>query len=443
MASRHQNLRAWVLDLWAWFLRAILTGRLREHVSATTAPAPVTPEPIAPSVPPPEPVLSAPAQQDTTRPVPVLPARIRPPRPRRPRPPLEDEEEGLQWRFQSVILDRLEEYFHCLDRLRRHDRQAYRVFSRLGFTIVPDRWVGPTDTFTGPRPTLGGFLFPKGALGPDHAERCRHYVTHDDWEKSVYPSFVYFKKIRRPFGVQAWRGDVYQLTQLLDDRVRTDSGWVERPLAAVAECHIGLREDGSMTLLRERKQQIVTVPGGRRGQMIEGTRTVWQTPRWIHERGTCPHCPDTGPEDPVKSICNQLMMALATHTGALNRIVVRAKCAGRVAAFGIDLPRAPRFFRDRDATALARDGRRKRIFHFVRRHARQLPAGAVADVREHYRGIRSFDWNGYGIHIVLPANTPVYGMDVQTYDQRTMPPHIGVTVPESEVVRQLETIVSA
>jgi hypothetical protein len=345
-----------------------------------------------------------------------------------------------------VILDRLEEYFHCMKRLRRHDRNAYRTFSRLGFTVLPDRFAPRMATVTGARPTMGGYLFPKGALGPEHHPNCRHHVSSEEMERSVYPSFVYFRKIQHPYGVQYWRGDVYELTQLYDDRVRVGATWVARTTAAVGVCHFGLGDDGTVTLLRERRSESVWVPGGRRGRMIEGSRTVWRTPRWIEERvQPCVHCPvsEEGPQrDPVQEACETLTQALATHTEALSRIVVRVKHDGCVAAFGIELLRAPRFFRDREATALARDGRRKRIFHFVRRHARQVAADRQTFVREHYRGIRTFDWNGYGIHIVLPANAPVYGLDIQTYDPRTQP--LGVaTVPESTMVDLLERRVSA
>ena len=42
------------------------------------------------------------------------------------------------WHFKSAILDRLDEYFVCFRRLKRHDRDAYDLFARMGLAIPAD-----------------------------------------------------------------------------------------------------------------------------------------------------------------------------------------------------------------------------------------------------------------------------------------------------------------
>lgn len=64
---------------------------------------------------------------------------------------------------------------------------------------------------------------------------------------------------------------------------------------------------------------------------------------------------------------------------------------------------AVQFFKDRDIE----DGehrRRRPIFHIVSGHERILPSGRVTEVREHYRGNRVFDWNGYNVLITVPGH---------------------------------------
>lgn len=75
------------------------------------------------------------------------------------------------------------------------------------------------------------------------------------------------------------------------------------------------------------------------------------------------------------------------------------------------------FFKDRDKTAIASDGKRKRIVHFVREHRRSN--GQM--VKEHLRGIRRFIWHGYEISIIIPQfHLTAYGFDVPAVDEEDM-----------------------
>jgi hypothetical protein len=122
----------------------------------------------------------------------------------------------------------------------------------------------------------------------------------------------------------------------------------------------------------------------------------WRLPQWVLEVA------DLKKKTPDEWAGGLLRMALATYVEATERIIIRVKKQTDVAAFGIELKRASYFFRDREARALAADGKRKRIFHSVIRHSRRISETHWTDVRAHFRGLRDFDWNGYAVHIVFP-----------------------------------------
>jgi hypothetical protein len=98
-------------------------------------------------------------------------------------------------------------------------------------------------------------------------------------------------------------------------------------------------------------------------------------------------------------------MAFLSYLGATQRILIRVQRERAVATFGIALARAKYFFADRSPADA--EHRRQRIFHSVIEHERRLPNGQTTLVRHHYRGVRRFNWQGYAIHIVLPANSSV------------------------------------
>jgi len=310
----------------------------------------------------------------------------------------------LAWHFRATILDRLEEYFVCLRRLKRKDPEAYRTFARLGFAVPPDHWANPDyqDNHVkalARRVTLGGCSVPRDA------EDKRGYII---------PSFIYFRKLRTGSaafsGVQAWGGDIYQLNALYDDR-DSSRHWLSN-MAYLGTCHLGIAADGAIELLRQQRvvRQVITPKrkrkGARQPAYIEVSTRQWEYPDWAVDAAA------ERQMDPGQWTRNMLVLALVTYTASLDQIIIRARRNGCTAAFGIELPRAKYFFRDRDKhTALAADGRRKRIFHSVVAHKRELATGRVTDVKSHYRGLRSFDWQGHAIRIVFPDHTPLVRFD--------------------------------
>lgn len=59
------------------------------------------------------------------------------------------------------------------------------------------------------------------------------------------------------------------------------------------------------------------------------------------------------------------------------------------------------YFKDRDRTAFAPNGTKKKIIHYVHEHKR-IVSGKETTVREHIRGLRRFSWNGYECAVTAP-----------------------------------------
>jgi hypothetical protein len=364
------------------------------------------------------------------RPEPLQLARLAPPRPvpvvltatapalavaPDPEPPARDPEPPLRrqfvhdtgplqvhWHFKTAILDRLDEYFVCLQRLRRHDRDSYALFSQVGLAIPADcylNWENPNKAawaLSSPeRPGHGGILL--GGVDSDRA--------------FMYPSLIYFRKIRYPVGVERAHGDVYELTALYDNR-QAAYRWTA-DFAAPLRCHFVVERDHTVRLLREHccVERVIERHSGRQRERFTLTAHRWQVPEWTQWMAE-----DHGGRDVPRML---FIMALGTYQEAIQRIVVRVRRGEMVAAFGIDLPRAKYFFADR-ALDVARDGRRKRIFHAVVEHDRQVRTKTTR-VRAHYRGSRHFEWQGSHIDITYPGRERLMRLPFASRDLATVP----------------------
>lgn len=300
-----------------------------------------------------------------------------------------EEVDSARWHFRGLLLDRLDEYFFCMRQLRSRDPGAYAMFSRVGFTIPADVLANPgTGPLETPSFAFGGILY-----------------TANEWvtSKWIYPSFLYFHKIKAPSRVEAFPGgDVYRFSVVFDSRYRGPR------LTAVASCHLGVRASGEITLLREQvttRHTIVTGTRRRRKHRRESvtlSTSTWRWPPWIE---------DCYGGNPQAWAADHFRIAVNTYAGTLSKVLIRVKSRDVSATFGIDVARAKYFFRDRQVTTLAADGRKKRIFHAVQHHTRQLPSLGTTEVRAHYRGLRDFRWNDYAVHIVWPANTGLLEFD--------------------------------
>jgi len=289
------------------------------------------------------------------------------------------------WHFRKDILDRLDEYFMCARRMRKHDRHAYDLMSQVGMAIPAAYDYGQ---FTMPPVDRRAF---GGVLGP--------WKDDDDF---LYPSFIYFQKVTSPRLVEPACGDIYSVTAIYDDR-RKDKHW-EADVSEPVQCHITIQPDNNgIRLLREPFYVDAKIPRrcGNRKETITLTRTEWMYPKWICQYAA--YRKWNGPHEAARRL---FLVAFRTYLAVMDRFLIRATRGTCVATFSIDLPRAKYFFADRDFEP-ANDGRRRRIFHAVVAHERVLTDGRRTSVKAHFRGARTFLWHKDRIHIVLPKNASV------------------------------------
>lgn len=353
----------------------------------------------------------------------------RPPRKRRS----ERLEETPFWQFRSGILDRLDEYFYCMRQLKRHDKNAYDLFARIGFTVPADRYYnGHNDDnkrrfAATTRRSFGGMLF-----GTSGSERELAQIE-------VLPSFMYFTKLRAPAGIQFTKGEIYSFSALYNDRDRAKTGF-----AAVCTCHVAIDGNGTPRLLKELVNSVshITPLKTRRGRTRKGAAVTirsrdWAYPRWTVDGAANHH------ETPNEWITGLFLMCFITCDECQNKIIVRTKHGGITSAFGIDVKRAKYFFSDREATALAADGKRKRIFHSVIAHDRVLDDSRTVTVKYHYRGIRHFGWNGYQVGIVLPKFNEILKFPkAASYEQDVKDDERAEMASATEVARKFDEALS-
>jgi hypothetical protein len=82
---------------------------------------------------------------------------------------------------------------------------------------------------------------------------------------------------------------------------------------------------------------------------------------------------------------------------------VSVRHRGLRATFCVDNNNAVPYFRDREKTALTDGGRRRPIIHICDEHQREVAPGKFTTVKQHIRGLRTFDWRGYECAITAPT----------------------------------------
>lgn len=321
------------------------------------------------------------------------------------------------WHFRGDILDYLDEYFSCFRKLRHLDSDSYALFKRVGLSMTRAFYSFSECDFTGlKRIAIGGVACPfvSAQGGRQSADR-------------VTPSLWYFRKLvmgseKTPVRMlallraQRTGGDIYEVTVVFDDRYRTNKGW-RSDLSYPFSYYIHIKPDNTAELLKEpvllthKVQPGLKRRNGHKRDTFSLKEWRWQIPSFLQNWAKDSEGGQALNGDPSLFAIGHLHMLLKTHARATSKIVVRVGYEKEHVNFGIELPRAKYFFADRDNDVLAADGKRKRIFHYVSEHSR-LVKGKLTSVREHYRGLRSFVWNGYDINIVLPTNRFIFDFDV-------------------------------
>jgi len=321
-------------------------------------------------------------------------------------PKLLPPEDSGEFYFREAILDQLDYYMKCLARMRRADLDSYQLYSELGGNVLPEgalSWfakVGafkdeidlPLDATLSPwfRDTMPSF----GAIFVGKVAR-----DIEAKEKAWVPRFFYFRKYDRrlapPEIQRAANGAVYVVTVFWDD---LEGRWNKQRKSGVPQDFpVVVGPDGSVKVLRILVQDNTSIrhkQGKDRGKKFTIPRRKWVAADpwfelWAKEYGAA-----------TEKYLTALFVQLANTYEIANASMVRiaASKGDLTAAFGVNIKRTPYFFKDREVN-LTDSGKRRRIFHIVRPHVRKNGSA----VKMHFRGERSFEWNGYRIHVTVPG----------------------------------------
>jgi len=291
------------------------------------------------------------------------------------------------WIHLEDILKQVDTCAAMVRELKRVNPSVHSWYRQFGAHIVPHGTMfavdGLSEKFMQNWPSNGMVLQPS--------------VVDDNGEEYL-PHLMFFDKVSRTsvcktekVTLQPTTKRIYRVSQVIK------SPDISYPFGC--SFFVGVSDTGEVELL---KQRVGMMPKFRRSQ--SGT-PGWDYPQalWFMYSSYCRNTLEKGktPDSIQQWTSTLFCVAANAFARATETAQVRIKSSGTVVNVGIPLSRCPYFFRDRNIEA-ASDGRRKRIFHFVRGHERKLADGRKQNVRGHYRGARRFEWNGHPVTITVP-----------------------------------------
>jgi hypothetical protein len=301
----------------------------------------------------------------------------------------------------GTVLDDIEHIFEILRKLREVDPSAYAFNAKVGGRILPrdavDSWAKEDvwHQFLAEMP-MQGLVYSRDVVYDD--------PVADDAPAKGFRAAQYFIKMQKPRAVIDVRpGDViYHFVSVIAGPNKKHK---RRTRIWATGCHVAIRA-GDIVVLREAQCEMRNVRRWKQHPQpifaptfhCDYPKSLWSwvhclnSEEWRRARGVV-----VSPETYVGEMFRDTGNAwVASRDGEFH---VRIERDGLAAAFSV--PRTVEFFKDR-RTALARDGRRKRIFHSVIEHQRLID-GKVVHVPAHYRGERHFDWGGGRVTITAPG----------------------------------------
>jgi len=296
-----------------------------------------------------------------------------------------------QFYFRDTILDQLGDYMVYLKRMKTGAPDAYRLYSKVGASVMPQYWgkytyIKEQELSPWFRQTLPSF----GAAASGVSPRTEKEEEAGD---TLYPRFLWFQKYERPPREVEWAtsGATY-ICCIYADKKNSEKWKTGRPI----EFPVEVLPDGTVRVLRtvvQREQVIHHRHGRHRGYSSTVPHQRWGIHpfflKWAKENDISP-----------QQLLAGYFVAAANNVETIQHSMIRveARKDGIAAVFGVDVERTPYFFADREE-AVTTDGGKQRIFHAVRTHVRKNGSA----VRMHFRGLRRFRWNGYDIHITVPG----------------------------------------
>jgi hypothetical protein len=337
-------------------------------------------------------------------------------KPQKPEGRSKDVEQAGRWYFKRNILDQLGAYGKAVRTMKKADPESYKLYTKVGAVIVNPK-IGmlsrgnedASHLSSDPqRVAFGAVTF----MLPTEAQ-----IEAAHKREKFLPAFLYFTRLDTPPpSVQAAPPGavVYDMTVFFYIFHHKDNK-IKKTFGAPVRYYLAVDKKAHVVVLRQKVIDRRTVkcrtkqpmpgaaprpPGGR----ITLTTTSWGLPRELVELWKDPGHTESLKEWSLNDYGGWLFrIAYDAFVSSVSDIRIGCRRGGVTAAFSVDLLRTPYFFYDRDRTQIAADGKRKRIFHIVRTHKRVLETGKETSVKSHFRGVRSFMWNGYAVHITMPG----------------------------------------
>jgi len=322
----------------------------------------------------------------------------------------EEKEFFGQFRFRDTILDQLDRYWFYLERMRRHDADAFGFYKQVGMNLLP---YSAYNAF-------GKFKDKDWFFTPEEIERykkniylppafnvarpafgCIAYAANpkfESWEaeskktgkRSIWPRFMYYVKYTRPPPtVQMMRGgDVYSMTIWWDSLDKKRKWGVPQDFAVFIN-----RKGTQIQILKTCEPRMIPIREKHSLASFEIPDKSWRIPHeyeeWAKDHGL----------DAQTYLAYLFTNVLRDQEEAqFGDVRIAVHKDDLTAIFHLDSRRLAYFFQDRDIE-LTDSGLRKRMFHVVRPFIR---SDGVA-VKMHYRGERHFTWAGYDVNITVPG----------------------------------------
>lgn len=284
------------------------------------------------------------------------------------KPRAKKKDEFFSHYYLSDLLNKMDRSFKDMHLLKKSDPESYVLFSRVGCSVTSSQVFTSTD-----KPSWVDFThlpsFGAATLPIDHGK-----------EGTLYPRFVYFRKIEKPINVQPSNNTVVQVGMIY--------ACPKERFPIHVNYFIAVDQNGEGTLLKELRPETYRV-----GQEMF-TRMVWKKPEMVtdiaNEKG----------RDITEFVTEILYFLLNSAFATESGLTVRVTKQNKTMSFSIDMERTPYFFDKRDKV-VNENGNTKRIFHIVRTHKRVAKDGKGKIINAHFRGLRKFTWHGYDVNIIL------------------------------------------
>lgn len=280
--------------------------------------------------------------------------------------------------FRGNILEHLDGYFRDLRRLKRMDLDTYLLYARLGAQVANDH------TYYG-KALEPAWLKQRPAFGATYMNLKPDGSLDEHGQEYIPLNLVYYRKSKKFSAIEAisLEEDMYEIGFFYKD----EKAKLKHNENLLATVYVGVNKHGKVRALKQRVNNCRRTHGGVRWHKV--VEELWG--KQIQKLGVTPE----------EWMQDTFAIVTSVTINATAGIQVLVRSGGLTARFNIDMLRGPYFFRDRDKV-LGPEGQTRRIFHIVRAHER-FKGEHREVVHTHFRGLRDFTWNGYGVHISVPG----------------------------------------